>query len=138
MQLVSVMTNPRKSKMFRFTPTFKTIQEILADQELAKLGDAYTNLVYSLYLSVKIEKPTGAKADSRLLSKALKQSGLRAFLPSRVDRHKQADAAESLLVYAWLQGSMTIKESVEALAEHKDVVKAFTHLLSIAREKLDL
>lgn len=138
MQLVSFMANPRKSKLFRFTPTFKTIQEILADQELAKLGDAYTNLVYSLYLSAKIEKPTGAKASSRLLSKALRQSGLRTMLPSRVDRHNQADAAESLLAYAWLQGLMTIKESVEILAEHKDVVRAFSSLLSNAWEKLDL
>ncbi len=132
------MPNPRRTKRFPFTPIYKTLQEILADHDLATLGDAYTNLLYSLYLSTKAKKPTGAKASSSMLSQALKQAGLRDFIHSRVDRHKQADAAEALLVYIWLQGLSTITEGVEKLTKHENATKAFGSLLSDAKEKLDL
>ncbi len=130
------MSNPKKR--FLFTPTYKNVQEILTDHNLATLGDAYVNFVYSLYLSMKTGKPTGAKVDSRLLSKALNQAGLRELLPSRVDRHKQADAAEALLVYLWLQGLTTIKENVETLRTHEDVAEAFSLLISRATKTLNL
>ena len=135
---MSNMPNSRKNKRFDFTPTYKTIQEILTDHNLATLGDAYTNLIYSLSLSVKTGKPTGAKADGHMLSKALKQAKLRGLMPSRVDRHKQADAAEALLVYVWLRGLTTITESVNILTKNKDVAEAFSSLLSDAKRKLDL
>jgi hypothetical protein len=131
------MLNPRKNKRFSFTPMFKTIEEILVGQNLATLGDTYTNLVYSLFLSTKMGEPTGAKANSRMLSKALKQAGLRGLLPSRTDRHKQADAAESLLVYVWLQGLTTIKESINIMKRHENATKAFSSLLSDAKKKID-
>lgn len=125
------------NKRFPFAPTHKTLMEILANQNLATLGDAYTNLVYSLYLSAKNGKPTGAKADSLMLSKALKEAGLREMMGSRMDRHKLADAAEALLVYVWLQGLTTIRETVELLAKNEDVVQAFSSSLADAKEKLD-
>lgn len=130
------MSNPKKR--FPFTPTYKNVQEILADHNLATLGDAYVNFVYSLYLSMKTGKPTGAKVDSRLLSKALNQAGIRELLPSRVDRHKQADAVEALLVYLWLQGLTTIRENVETLRAHEDVAEAFSLLISRATKTLNL
>jgi len=132
------MLNPKKNKRFSFIPTYKTVQEIITDQNLATLGDAYTNLIYSLYLSTKTREPTGAKANSHILSKALKQARLRRFLPSRTDRHKQADAAEALLVYAWLQGLTAIKENVNMMIKYKDATEAFSSLLSDAKKKLDL
>jgi hypothetical protein len=132
------MPNPSKNKRFPFTPSHKTIQEILADHNLATLGDAYTNLIYSLYLSTKTGKPTGAKADSYMLSQAIKQAGLRDLLPSRIDRHKQADAAEALLVYVWLEGLTTITESVDTLVKYSDVAEAFAFLLSEAKRVLGL
>lgn len=133
---MSNMPNPKKR--FSFTPTHKTIQEILTDHKLAALGDAYTNLVYSLYISTKTGQPAGGKADGHMLSQALKQAGLRNLLGSRVDRHKQADAAEALLVYVWLQSLTTIRESVGILIEHEDVVEAFSFLLSKANKRLNL
>ena len=132
------MSNTRKSKRFTFTPTYKTLEKILTDHNLATLGDAYTNLIYSLYLSIKTGKPTGAKASSRMLSKALKQAGLRDLMSSRLDRHSQADAAEALLVYAWLQGQATITESVNILSSHEKVADAFSSLLTDTKKKLDL
>ncbi len=129
---------PTPKKRFPFTPTYKNVQEILADHNLATLGDAYVNFVYSLHLSMKTGRPTGAKVDSRLLSKALNQAGLRILLPSRVDRHKQADAAEALLVYLWLQGLTTIRENVETLKAHEDIAEAFSLLVSRAVKTLNL
>jgi hypothetical protein len=126
------------SSRYAFAPSYDALQDILTDHKLASLGDAYTNFVYSLYLSVTTGKPVGAKADGRLLSKAFKQAGLRDLLSSRVDRHKQADAAEALLVYVWLQGLTTISETVGALAKYGDVEEAFGSLLSSARKKLNL
>jgi hypothetical protein len=131
------MPTQKQNKRFPFTPTYKNIQEILTDHSLATLGDAYTNLIYSIYLSTKTGKPTGAKANSHMLSNALKQAGLRELLPSRVDRHKQADAAEALLVYVWLQGLTTITENVHTLTKHENTTDAFSFLLSEAKKKLD-
>jgi hypothetical protein len=132
------MPRVKKSRRFLFTPPFKTLQEILTNQGLAALGDAYVNLLYSLYLSSKSGRPIGGKADSAMLAAALKGVGLRELLPSRVDRHKQADAAEALIVYVWLRGLTTITESVEELIRSNDAVEAFGFLLSEAKEKLSL
>jgi hypothetical protein len=128
---------PKLRRRFPFIPEHRKLQEILADKELATLGDAYVNFLYSLYLSVKTRKPTGEKADSRILSDALRRSGLRDEVASRADRHKQADAAEALLVHAWLKETMTIMECLEILLEHENPVEAFSNLLSRASKTLE-
>ena len=99
--------------MFTLKQQYKSLTEILLDQKLAKLGDAYVNFLYSLALSNKEGKPTGIKVKGSLLADALKKAGLRKFLPSRIDRHKQADAAEALIVYVWIQGLMSLEEGLE-------------------------
>jgi len=124
--------------MFAFIPRYTDLREVLMDQKLAALGDAYANFVYSVALSKRKGEPTGAKVDSRLLAEALKKAGLRKLLPSRIDRHKQADAAEALIVYAWIQGSMTMEEGVSILEQGEDMVEAFCSLLLTAKRKLDL
>jgi len=80
----------------------------------------------------------GAKVDSRLLAEALKKAGLRNLLPSRIDRHKQADAAEALIVYAWVRDAMTIEEGVSILEKSEDIVEAFCSFLLTARKKISL
>ncbi len=114
------------------------LRQVLVDHSLASLGDAYTNLVYSLYLSVRKGKPTGAKTGSLVLSKAVKHAEIRQLLPSRLDRHKLADSAEALLVYVWLRGLTSIAETVEEMTKHEDVVEAFSSILCDAAEKLGL
>jgi len=108
------------------------------DHKLAALGDAYVNFIYSLALSNLKGEPVGARVDSRVLASALKRAGLRSLLPSRTDRHKQADAAEALIVYVWARGLMTLEEGVKILEEHRDVVEAFYSLLLEARSRLDV
>ena len=124
--------------MFTFIPQYRNLREVLMDQKLAALGDAYVNFIYSVALSKRKGEPTGAKVDSRLLAEALKKAGLRRLLPSRIDRHKQADAAEALIVYALVRGSMTMEEGVSILEQGEDMVEAFCSLLLTAKRKLDL
>jgi hypothetical protein len=121
--------------MVTFIKNHENLSQILMDQKLAKLGDAYVNFLYSLALSKKTGEATGVKVKGRLLADAFKKADLRKFLPSRVDRHKQADAAEALIIYPWLEGSMTMEEGLEILEETEDEVEAFCKLLLMAKTK---
>lgn len=124
--------------MFEFVPQYESLSEVLMDQKLASLGDAYVNFLYSLALSKKKGEPTGTKVKGRLLADAFKKAELRKFLPSRIDRHKKADAAEALIVYAWIRGSMTMEEGLKILEQNGDKVELFSLLLLTAKSKLDL
>ncbi len=124
--------------MFAFIPQHESLSEVLMDQKLAKLGDAYVNFLYSMALSKKKGEPAGTKVQGRLLADAFKKAGLRKFLPSRIDRHKQADAAEALIVYPWLRGSMTMEEALEILEQNEDTIEAFSVLLLAAKGKTEL
>jgi len=124
--------------MFAFVPQYESLSEVLMDQKLASLGDAYVNFLYSLALSKKKGEPTGTKVKGRLLADAFKKAELRKFLPSRIDRHKKADAAEALIVYAWIRGSMTMEEGLKILEQNGDKVEAFSLLLLTAKRKLNL
>ena len=124
--------------MFAFIPQHKSLHEVLMDQKLAKLGDAYVNFLYSMALSKKKGEPAGTKVQGRLLTDAFKKAGLRKFLPSRIDRHKQADAAEALIVYPWLMGSMTMEEALEILEQNEDTIEAFSVILLAAKSKTEL
>ncbi|NIW09407.1 MAG: hypothetical protein GWN33_02060, partial [Gammaproteobacteria bacterium] len=42
---------------------YKNLEEVLLDKDLAGLGDAYVNLLYSLVVSQKSGHPTGAKVN---------------------------------------------------------------------------
>ncbi|MCW4022387.1 MAG: ribonuclease III family protein [archaeon] len=121
--------------MVTFIKNHENLSEILMDHKLAKLGDSYVNFLYSLALSKKIGEATGVKVKGRLLADAFKKADLRKFLPSRIDRHKQADAAEALIVYPWIQGSMTMEEGLEILEQTEDEIEAFCKLLLVARTK---
>ena len=123
--------------MFTFIPQYESISEVLMDQKLAKLGDAFVNFLYSLALSKKKGEPDGTKVKGRLLADAFKKAGLREFLPSRIDRHKQADAAEALIVYSWIQNLMTMEEALEIL-EQEETIEAFSILLETAKNRSKL
>lgn len=123
--------------MFEFIPQYENLSEVLTDHKLAKLGDAYVNFLYSLVISKKTGEPTGIKVKGRLLADAFKKAGLRKFLPSRVNRHKQADAAEALIVYAWVRGSITMEEGLKILEYNEDSVEAFSCLLLAAKTKFE-
>jgi hypothetical protein len=73
---------------------------------------------------------------SSILARALKRAKLRGFLPKRVDRHTLGDAAEALIVYAWIRRAISIEESVITLLSSKDTTEAFAALLCQTKERL--
>ncbi len=113
-----------------------TITEILLNKKLSKLGDSYVNFIYSLALSRRLEEPIGKSVKSTILAEALKRAGLRKLLPKRILKHDQADSAEALIVYAWLNKMLGIDECVEVLEKRiEEPVEAFTNLLLDIVEK---
>jgi len=122
---------------FPFLSKYTGLEAVVADHELAALGDAYVNFVYSLALSEKLGKPVGRKLDSSTLASALKRAGLRKILPSRMDRHKQADAAEALVVYAWLVRAVSLEETVGTIVKAKAPEDGFVRILRKVARKIE-
>jgi len=115
---------------------YKSLEEVLVDKDLAGLGDAYVNFLYSVVVSQKSGHPTGAKVNNRVLAKALRKAGLRKFLPRRIDRHVLGNAAEALIVFAWLADTVTFEDSLKILGQKDDAVEAFAVLLREILERL--
>ncbi len=122
----------------RFLKPYRTLSEALEDRHLAALGDAYVNFIYSLALSTKKGKPEGKKVKGSMLAEALRKAKLRKFLPSRIDRHVLSDAAEALIVYAWLHSLLTLEESVQTLVRTSNSQEGLTQLLEKAEEQIRL
>lgn len=115
---------------------YDSLQELLLDKDLAALGDSYVNFVYSLAMSIKNGRPIGAKVNNRILVDAVEKSGLRKLLPHRVDKQVRGNAAEILMVFAWLQGIQELDDSVKALSEKNDLAEAFAVLLRHILDKI--
>jgi len=114
---------------FPFLNRYKSSIDVMMDQELAALGDAFVNFVFSLALTRRFNRPLGMKVQSLILSKALREADVRRLLPHRVDRHKQADAAEALIVYGWIKGIVTIEECVAIIEREAEPEEAFSNIL---------
>ena len=122
-----------------FIREYTSLTEILSDKGLAKLGDSFINFIYSLAKSRKKEKLTNERVPSKILAEALKKAGLREHLPSRTSRHDQGDAVESLIIYGWLHGIVTLEECVNTLENNAETpVKAFLDLINILNKRLDV
>ncbi len=123
-------------KLFSFLKKYDNLPQVMTDNELASLGDAYINFVCSLALSKRKGEPLGTKAKGKMLAEALKNAGLREYLPSRMNRHAFADAAEALMVYAWLCGYITLEDSVAILEKSDNQVEGLTKLLTTIKSRI--
>jgi hypothetical protein len=109
----------------------------MCDKQLASLGDAYVNFVYSLALTHLKGYPQGTKVSDRVLSQALKLAGLRDELGTRVAKKDLANASESLLAEAYRRDLLTIEESVRVISEQPENPAAgISGLLKLAAERL--
>ncbi len=126
----------KRGKAFTFIRTHKDLAQVLKDHDLASLGDSYINFAYSLALSSKRGKPSGAKVKGNVLAEALKKAGLKEHTPSRMTRHMLADAAEALIVYAWLHDYITLNESVVILEKANDPREGFSQLLTTIKDRI--
>lgn len=125
------------SRTARALKSYDSLQELLLDTDLAGLGDAYVNFVYSLAKSRKQGRPVGGKVNNQVLAVAVEESGLRDLLPHRVDKHARANAAEALLVYAWLQDLQEFDDCIEVINNEEDVARAFAILLRNILKHID-
>jgi hypothetical protein len=114
----------------------RSLTEVLKDGDLASLGDAYVNFLCSLALSKKRGKPLGVRVKGSVLSEALRKAKLRSYLGSRMTSHEIANAAEALLVYAWLNGCNTLSESAEAVCKAENLVEGLSILLTAAKNRV--
>ena len=130
------MTRNKQTPLF--LKSYDNLSQVLVDKQLASLGDAYINFVYSLALSKRKGKPYGAKVKGTTLAEALRKAGLRTSLPSRIDRHTISDAAEAVVVYAWLHNLLSLEDSVQTIAEADIPENGLTQLILKAKEKIKL
>lgn len=128
----------RRRDALNFVPKYASVKDILASHELAALGDALVNFIFSLAQSIRKGTSIGFKVKGIFLADALEKAGLRAYLPGRITRHQKADAAESLILYAWARGIITLEEAVEILCKEDDAAEAFKNLLKKILSRLPL
>ena len=114
-----------------------SIREIFRNKQLASLGDAYVNFVYSLALTQTSGYAQSTKVSDRILSEAFKLAGLREYLGTRVTRKDLANASESLLIEAYRRNLLTIEESVRVLSENPDgPTVGLSELLKLAAQRV--
>jgi hypothetical protein len=114
-----------------------SLQQVMRDKQLASLGDAYVNFVYSLALTHLKGYPQGTKVSDKILAQALKLAGLRDHLGTRVVKKDLANASESILAEAYRKKLLTIEESVQVISQHpEDPTAGLSDLLKMAAERL--
>lgn len=96
---------------------YSNVGEALRDKGLACLGDALVNLIYSLALSFAKKRADGGKISNLVLERALVNASLRQLAPSRADRQRLANVAESVIAYFWLRNLFTITNASKIVAD---------------------
>jgi len=93
----------------------ETIDSIMQDKGLAKIGDGIVNLCYSLAKSLVIGGATGEKVRDSVLARAIRSTSLYQHMGRRTDIGRAADAYEAIMAFLWLKGTMTIEAAVTTL-----------------------
>lgn len=78
----------------------------------------------------------GVRVKGTALAEALRRAGLRDCLGSGMTRHALADASEALLVYAWLNGHVTMDECVAVVGKAVDAVEGLSTLLVNVKKRV--
>ncbi|MGD9395234.1 MAG: ribonuclease III family protein [Candidatus Thorarchaeota archaeon] len=94
----------------------ESIEEIMNDKGLAKVGDGLVNLCYSLAKSRVLGQATGDKVRDSVLARAIRATEVYRHISRRTDSGKAADAYEALIAYLWMKGAITVQGTVDALA----------------------
>lgn len=115
----------------------ETLRQVIRNKQLASLGDAFVNFVYSLALTQANGKPQSVKVSDRILADAFKLAGLRKYLGTRISKKDLANASESLLVDAYQKKLITIEESVRILSEDPNGLQAgLSQLMKLSAERI--
>ena len=129
-------------------------KRIGTDKGLAKIGDGIVNLAYSIAKSIYLTENspnilrTGIKVNKTILSKALKNAGMKNFAKNRADAHDLANTVEAIVAYVFLNDKMTLNEIIDFLKDNlsgdiqsrtleiKNASVAFTNLLNYTKKFL--
>ncbi len=127
----------------------ESLESIMNDKGLAKVGDNLVNFVYSLAKSVVLGQTTGEKVRDSVLARAIRATNVYNHISRRTDAGRAADAYEAIMAYLWMSGKFTIQEAVKSLTEtlHIDTktsrkregelaVQSFQHLLELHIDSL--
>ena len=93
----------------------KSVEEIVNDKGLAKVGDGIVNLCYSLAKSQVLGHATGDKVRDSVLARAIRSTEVYRHISRRTDSGRAADAYEAIIAYLWMKGLVTIQGIVDNL-----------------------
>jgi hypothetical protein len=103
--------------MWKSLVKHETIDGIMKDKGLAKLGDSLANLCYSLAKSSVLGSPTGEKVRDRVLAQAIRSTSVYQYIGHRTDAGTAGDAYEAIIAYLWLTEKTTIDDMVSLLCD---------------------
>ncbi|MCD6562356.1 MAG: hypothetical protein J7K23_00380 [Thermoproteales archaeon] len=83
--------------------------------ELARLGDAIVNYIFSACFTLFLKKPSGVRAKNSILRRVFKESKIADVfgvkrLPSGVEPE---DFIEAVVALLWLEGKINVEKAVE-------------------------
>lgn len=93
----------------------RSVEEIVNDKGLAKVGDGIVNLCYSLAKSQVLGHATGDKVRDSVLARAIRSTEVYRYISRRTDSGRAADSYEAIVAYLWMKGLVTIQEIVDNL-----------------------
>ncbi len=102
------------------------------DKGLARLGDAFVNLVFS-YAKTKVKgRPSGEKVPDRVLSRALELS--RIPFPRRLNHGERGDFVEAAIDFSWMRGHISLDDAVEVLVSEMSISDSVSESRGLERE----
>ncbi|MHA1936287.1 MAG: ribonuclease III family protein [Candidatus Thorarchaeota archaeon] len=99
----------------------KTIESILHDKGLAKVGDNIVNLCYSLAKSIVLSTATGEKVRDSVLARAIRATPVYSKMRRRTDIGGAGDAYEAIIAWLWLNQKVTITELVQNIVNNLQI-----------------
>jgi hypothetical protein len=98
-----------------------SIEQIMNDKGLAKLGDNLVNFCYSLAKTLVLGCATGEKVRDSVLARAIRETSVYSHMNRRSDIGKAADAYEAIMAYLWMTNKITIPFMADSLANLLDI-----------------
>ncbi len=91
------------------------LNELVHDSDLAQLGDSLVNFLFSIALTIVMERGTGFKISDSVLAESLRQSRWwkENILILKGKKGTLGNYVESLMLIAWIERWMTLEEFVE-------------------------
>jgi len=99
----------------------KTIENIMHDKGLAKVGDGLVNFCYSLAKSLVLGYATGEKVRDSVLARAIRATSVYSHMNRRADAGRAGDAYEAIMAYLWMTEKISISDMVDSISKSLDI-----------------